>query len=174
MRTSISVEREYRQIHGMMQYPRRVQGYGFWISCRLYRFCITTNACAPIPLQWIIFFYFYYKYEGVCVFLFVRFIFGSKHCTRWNTIQLNLWQVIFSLRTLPKISNCLSQHHSLLVACFVTATYALAFSCALLCLSITLLLLSHVPCFVSASRCSCSLMCLALSQHHAALALSCA
>ena len=50
VRTSISVEREYRQIHGMMQYPRRVQGYGFWISCRLY---ITTNACAPIPLQWI-------------------------------------------------------------------------------------------------------------------------
>ena len=36
------------------------------------------------------------------------------------------------------------------------------------------LLLSHVPCFVSASRCSCSLMCLALSQHHAALAFSCA
>ena len=36
------------------------------------------------------------------------------------------------------------------------------------------LLLSHVPCFVSASRCSCSLMCLALSQYHAALALSCA
>ena len=34
--------------------------------------------------------------------------------------------------------------------------------------------LSHVPCFVTASRCSCSLMCLALSQHHAALALSCA
>ena len=60
---------------------------------------------------------------------------------------------------------------SLLVACFVTATYALA---NLLCLSMTLLLLSHVPWFVSASRCSCSLMCLALSQHHAALALSCA
>ena len=57
----------------------------------------------------------------------------------------------------------LSQHHA-----------ALALSCALLCLSITLLLLSHVPCFVSASRCSCSLMCLALSQHHAALAFSCA
>ena len=36
------------------------------------------------------------------------------------------------------------------------------------------LLLSHVPCFVSASRCSCSLMCLALSQHHAALAFLCA
>ena len=36
------------------------------------------------------------------------------------------------------------------------------------------ILLSHVPCFVSASRCSCSLMCLALSQHHAALAFSCA
>ena len=35
------------------------------------------------------------------------------------------------------------------------------------------LLLSHVPCFVTASCCSCSLMCLALSQHHAALALSC-
>ena len=35
-------------------------------------------------------------------------------------------------------------------------------------------MLSHVPCFVSASRCSCSLMCLALSQHHATLALSCA
>ena len=72
------------------------------------------------------------------------------------------------------VLNCLSQHHSLLVACFVTATYALALSCALLCLSITLLLLSHVPCFVSASRCSCFLMCLALSQHHAALAFSCA
>ena len=72
------------------------------------------------------------------------------------------------------VLNCLSQHHSLLVACFVTATYALALSYALLCLSITLLLLSHVPCFVSASRCSCFLMCLALSQHHAALALSCA
>ena len=57
----------------------------------------------------------------------------------------------------------LSQHHA-----------ALALSCALLCLSITLLLLSHVPCFVSASRCSCFLMCLALSQHHAALAFSCA
>ena len=56
----------------------------------------------------------------------------------------------------------LLQHHA-----------ALALSCALLCLSITLLLLSHVPCFVSASRCSCSLMCLALSQHHAALALMC-
>ena len=94
----------------------------------------------------------------------------------------------------PKISNCLSQHHShcclILVACFVTATYtlvlscallcldqhhaALALLCALLCLSITLLLLSRVPCFVSASHCSCSLVCLALSQHHAALALSCA
>ena len=76
------------------------------------------------------------------------------------------------------VLNCLSQHHSLLVACFVTATSqhhaALALSCALLCLSITLLLLSHVPCFVSASRCSCFLMCLALSQHHAALAFSCA
>ena len=46
-------------------------------------------------------FIFYHKYKGVCVFLFVRFIFGSKHCTRWNTIQPNLWQVIFSLRTLP-------------------------------------------------------------------------
>ena len=72
----------------------------------------------------------------------------------------------------------LSQHHA-----------ALALSCTLLCLSITLLLLSHVPCFVSASRCSwlshvpcfvsasrcsCSLMYLALYQHHAALALSCA
>ena len=58
----------------------------------------------------------------------------------------------------PKISNCLSQHHShcclILVACFVTATYTLVLSCALLCLSITLLLLSRVPCFVSASCCS--------------------
>ena len=35
------------------------------------------------------------------------------------------------------------------------------------------LLLSHVPCFVSASRCSCSLTCLALSQHRAALILMC-
>ena len=71
----------------------------------------------------------------------------------------------------------LSQHH----ACSCSLMYlalsqhhaALALSCTLLCLSITLLLLSHVPCFVSASRCSCSLMYLALSQHHAALALSC-
>ena len=82
----------------------------------------------------------------------------------------------------------LKQSLLLLVACFVTATYALALSCALLCLSITLLLLSHVPCFVSASltsfllslvclsclNCyrSCSFMCIALSQHHAALTLS--
>ena len=59
----------------------------------------------------------------------------------------------------PKISNCLSQHHS--HSCFLSQQHAL--------------LLSHVPCFVSASHCSCSLMCLALSQHHAALArLSCA
>ena len=42
----------------------------------------------------------------------------------------------------------LSQHHT-----------ALVLSCALLCLSITLFLLSHVPCFVSASCCSCSLVC---------------
>ena len=88
----------------------------------------------------------------------------------------------------PKISNCLSQHscflwcrllcHSNIRSCSLMCLAlsqhhtALALSCALLCLSITLLLLSHVPCFVSASRC-CSLMCLALSQHHA-VALSCA
>ena len=86
----------------------------------------------------------------------------------------------------------LSQHHAALalscpllclsitllllshVPCFVSASRC---SCSLMCLalsvSITLLLLSHVPCFVSASCCSCSLTCLALSQHHAALALSC-
>ena len=60
--------------------------------------------------------------------------------------------------------NCLSQHQLLLllVACFVTATYALVLSCSLLCLSIT----SNIR--------YCSLMCLALFQHHAALALSCA
>ena len=63
---------------------------------------------------------------------------------------------------------------SITVFLSLALSYALALSCALLCLSITLLLLSHVPCFVSASRCSCSLMCLALSQHHAALAFSCA
>ena len=49
-------------------------------------------------------FIFYHKYEGVCVFLFVRFVFGSKHCTRWNTIQPNLWQAIFSLRTLLELT----------------------------------------------------------------------
>ena len=89
-----------------------------------------------------------------------------------NQLQRILY-IRYSVCSMP-VLNCLSQHHSLLVACFVTATYALALSCALLCLSITLLLLSHVPCFVSASRCSCFLMCLALSQHHAALAFSCA
>ena len=68
-----------------------------------------------------------------------------------------------NIRSCSLMCLALSQHHA-----------ALVLSCALLCLSITLLLLSHVPCFVSASRCSCSLMCLALSQHHAALALSCA
>ena len=68
-----------------------------------------------------------------------------------------------NIRSCSLMCLALSQHHT-----------ALALSCALLCLSITLLLLSHVPCFVSASRCSCSLMYLALSQHHAALALSCA
>ena len=48
----------------------------------------------------------------------------------------------------------------------ITVTLA---SCRLLCHSnIYTLLLSRVPWFVSASRCSCSLMCLALSQHHAA------
>ena len=107
----------------------------------------------------------------------------------------------------PKISNCFisaSQSLLLLVACFVTATYTLALSCAMLCLSImlhalalsralhalsqhhialvlslalpclsiTLLLFSHVPCLVSASHCSCSLTCHALSQHHAACSCS--
>ena len=64
-----------------------------------------------------------------------------------------------NIRSCSLMCLVLSQHHA-----------ALALSCALLCLSITLLLLSHVPCFVSASRYSCSLMYLALSQHHAALA----
>ena len=72
------------------------------------------------------------------------------------------------------LSLALSQQHTLMCLALSQHHAALALSCALLCLSITLLLLSHVPCFVSASRCSCSLMCLALSQHHAALALSCA
>ena len=67
-----------------------------------------------------------------------------------------------NIRSCSLMCLALSQHHA-----------ALALSCTLLCHSITLLLLSHVPCFVSASRCSCSLMYLALSQHHAALALSC-
>ena len=62
----------------------------------------------------------------------------------------------------------LSQHHA-----------ALALSCALLCLSITLLLLSHVSLALSqhhaalALTCLVLLMCLALSQHHHALALVC-
>ena len=67
-----------------------------------------------------------------------------------------------NIRSCSLMCLALSQHHA-----------ALALSCTLLCHSITLLLLSHVPCFVTASRCSCSLMYLALSQHHAALALSC-
>ena len=48
--------------------------------------------------------------------------------------------------------------------CLVTV---LALSCALLCLNITPLLRC-----LRVSHCSCSLMCLALSQHHAALMLS--
>ena len=126
---------------------------------------------------------------GSCIFRSPHALSGS------HTINCAMLCYL-SVLCLPKISNCLSQHSSSCdVACFVTATYALALSCALLCLSITLscslmclalsqhhaalalscallclsitLLLSHVPCFVSASRC-CSLMCLALSQHHAA------
>ena len=71
----------------------------------------------------------------------------------------------------------LLQHHiglglSLALPCLSIMLHALALSRALPCLSITLLLLSHVPCLVSASHCSCSLTCLALSQHHIALVLS--
>ena len=69
------------------------------------------------------------------------------------------------------LSLALSQQHTLLlshVPCFVSASRCSCSLMCLLCLSITLLLLSHVPCFVSASRCSCFLMCLALSQHHGA------
>ena len=70
---------------------------------------------------------------------------------------------------------CLDQHHAALAlscALIALSQHHAALALSLLnCLSITLLLLSHVPCFLSASRCSCSLMCLALSQHHAALAL---
>ena len=85
---------------------------------------------------------------------------------RSQTVYLSITVTLASCRLLchsnvrrscSLVCLALSQHHA-----------ALALSCALLCLSITLLLLSHVPCFVSASRCSCSLMCLASSQHHAA------
>ena len=98
---------------------------------------------------------------------------GGPIVRQYGASLIRQLYIRYSVCSMP-VLNCLSQHHSLLVACFVTATYALALSCALLCLSITLLLLSHVPCFVSASRYSCFLMCLALSQHHAALAFSCA
>ena len=102
-----------------------------------------------------------------------KFRSGGPIVRQYGASLIRQLYIRYSVCSMP-VLNCLSQHHSLLVACFVTATYALALSCALLCLSITLLLLSHVPCFVSASRYSCFLMCLALSQHHAALAFSCA
>ena len=69
------------------------------------------------------------------------------------------------------LSLALSQQHTLLLSPVLSQHHAaLALSCALLCLSITLLLLSHVPCFVSASRCTAYhatliLMCLASSQY---------
>ena len=40
------------------------------------------NAIIEAPPPQFIFFYFLLQNEGVCVFLFVRFVFGSKHCTR--------------------------------------------------------------------------------------------
>ena len=103
-------------------------------------------------------------------------IFRSPHAISATRHTINYAMLCYSVCSMPALRSqtvYLSTLASCDVACFVTATYALALSCALLCLSITLLLLSHVPCFVSASRCSCSLMCLALSQHHA-VALSCA
>ena len=103
-------------------------------------------------------------------------IFRSPHAISATRHTINYAMLCYSVCSMPALRSqtvYLSTLASCDVACFVTATYALALSCALLCLSITLLLLSHVPCLVSASRCSCSLMCLALSQHHA-VALSCA
>ena len=125
-------------------------------------------------------------------------IFRSPHAISATRHTINYAMLCYSVCSMPALRSqtvYLSTLASCDVACFVTATYALALSCALLCLSITLLLLSHVPCFVSASRClalscallclsitlllshvpcfvsasrCCSLMCLALSQHHAA------
>ena len=82
----------------------------------------------------------------------------------------------------PKVSNCLSQHHShscflslalsqqhtLLfshVPCFVLISITLLLLSHVPCfvlISITLLLLSHVLCFVSVSRRSCALPCLSM------------
>ena len=104
------------------------------------------------------------------------------------TVTLASCPLLCHSNTCSKIRSCslmclaLSQHHAALalscaLLCLSIMHATLALSCAMLCLSITLLLLSHAPCpcFVSASRCSCSLMmCLALFQHHATLALSCA
>ena len=105
-----------------------------------------------------------------------------------------LWSALFVSASLLLLlshvyccSNLILLSH---VPCFVSASRCrLVLSCALLYLSITLTpcslmclalsqhhaaaLFSHVPCFVSASCCSCSLMCLALSQHHDTLILMC-
>ena len=105
-----------------------------------------------------------------------------------HTINYAMLVLLCLFYACPKISNCLSQHSCFLWCRLLChSNYALALSCALLLSQFAshLLLLSHVPCFVSASRC-CSLMCLlclsitlllshvlALSQHHA-VALSCA
>ena len=94
---------------------------------------------------------------------------------RSQTVYLSITVTLASCRLLCH-SNTRSNIRSCSLMCLALSQHhaALALSCALLCLSITLLLLSHAPCFVSALRCSCSLMCLALFQHHATLALSCA
>ena len=102
---------------------------------------------------------------------------------RSQTVYLSITVTLASCRL-----HCHSNIHSCSLMCLALSWSASRCSCSLVCLalsqhhaalalsllnclSITLLLLSHVPCFLSASRCSCSLMCLALSQHHAALAL---
>ena len=82
-------------------------------------------------------------------------------------------------------NNCLSLKHTHQYYYQVQATmfctkrkWCVYQSKALMCLALSqqhMLLLSHVhvPCFVLASRCSCSLICLALSQHHCSCSLMC-
>ena len=79
----------------------------------------------------------------------IRYSVCSMPVLRSQTVYLSI--TVF-------LSLALSQQHTLLLS-----------HCALLCHSITLLLLSHVPCFVTASRRSCALPCLSMTSRRSSV-----